>query len=174
MNSNILEEKNHETGKDIFQALKRSELFLGLEDDELWQIAMLSSCTMETYKKGEVIFEQGHHSENLYILDQGQVDLEMETVRAPNQSGNRLVVDIITKGGIFGWSALVPPYIFTKHAIAAETSRVVSINGQELSNLLDSNPQLGYKVMKGFSHVIAWRLRDLQRVMTGGKRSPVF
>jgi hypothetical protein len=37
---------------------------------------------------------------------------------------------------------------------------------------MDKEPHIGYEVMKGFLHVMGLRVRDMQQIITDGKRWP--
>ena len=145
---------------------------MGLDDNELQKIAALPSCRQEVYKVGETISSQGQVAQNLYVLDQGKVNLVVNLPVTPSRSARQVVVDTVTRGGIFDWSALVPPHILTRSVVCAEPTRVLSINGAELLHLMESAPHIGYQVMKGLVHIIGWRLREAQRVLASREEKP--
>ena len=63
------------------EILKRCEVFLGLDTDDLQKIVDLPSCQAKTYQTQEVIFRAGEDARQLYILEEGQVDLVMKVGR---------------------------------------------------------------------------------------------
>jgi CRP-like cAMP-binding protein len=158
----------------IEKTLKRSEVFLGLDDRELSKIAALPLCREETYQLGEVIFRAGDEAKCLYVLKKGRVDMVVED--SPNlislQAETKVVVDRITTGGFFGWSALVRPHSYVMSAVCEEYSTVVVISGVELMALFNRDNHIGYKVLESISHIIGTRLRDMEQVLIWGKRWP--
>ena len=156
----------------IEKTLKRAEVFLGLDDSDLSKIAALPSCREAAYQPGEVIFRAGDEARHLYVLKEGQVDLVMEVPPQPNQAATKVVVDIITTGGFFGWSALVGPHVYVMSAICQEPSQVVMLSGVELLALFDNDYHIGYKVFQSLSHIIGTRLRDMEQVLSKGQRWP--
>ncbi len=59
----------------IVNTLKRSEVFLGLEDEYLERIASLPSTREKILQSGEILFQTGDCADNLYVLKEGRVDL---------------------------------------------------------------------------------------------------
>ena len=158
----------------IEKTLKRAEVFLGLDDSDLSKIAALPSCREEAYQPEEVIFRAGNEAKYLYVLKGGQVDLLMEVPPKSKQPATQVVVDRITTGGFFGWSALVKPHFYIRSAICKEPSEVVIISGVELMALFDKDYHIGYKVFQSLSHIIGARLRDIEQVLVKGQRWPFF
>lgn len=158
----------------VEQTLQRAEVFLGLDDSELGKIASLPSCREEAYQSAEFIFRAGDEARYLCVLKEGQVDLVTEVPPKRNQTAIKVVVDRITTGGFFGWSALVGPHFYVMSAICKEPCRVVIISGVELLALFDANHYVGYKVFQSLAHVIGTRLRDVERVLATGQRWPLF
>ena len=158
----------------IIGVLKRCELFLGLDNNDLQRIADLPSCQEKAYKSQEVIFEAGEDAKHLYVLEEGQVNLVVKIPTDSSHLPEQTVVRTITQGGIFGWSALVPPHFLTMSAISKEPSKIISISGNELRTLFDKDTRLGYEVMHSLIQIIGARLRNIEHFLITGKRSPFF
>ena len=156
----------------IEKTLKRAEVFLGLDDSDLSKIAALPSCREEAYQSEEVIFKAGNEARYLYVLKEGQVDLVTEVPPKSKQAATKIVVDRITTGGFFGWSAIVEPHFYVMSAICKEPSKVVIISGVELMALFDRDYYIGYKVLQSLSRIIGTRLRDMEQVLVKGQRWP--
>jgi len=156
----------------IEETLKRTEVFLGLDDNDLAKIAALPSCQEVSYAEGEFIIKAGDAARYLYVLKEGQVDVVMDVPPDSKEDTFKVVVDVITKGGFFGWSALVKPHSYVMSAISSKPSIVAIINGAEIMALFDREYYIGYKVFESLSHIIGNRLRDLEQVVVRGKRWP--
>jgi CRP-like cAMP-binding protein len=156
----------------IEKTLKRAEVFLGLDDSDLKMIADLPSSREESYEAGQVLFRAGAEAKYIYILEEGQVDIMVEVPSSAKKDSTQVAVDVITKGDVFGWSALVKPHLYVLSAVCQKPSKVTIINGAELITLFDRNCYIGYKVFQGLSQVIGSRFRDLERVLIIGKRWP--
>ena len=157
---------------EIIETLKRCELFLGLDDNDIQKIVDLPSCKIKTLQAQEVIIEAGEGAKHLYVLKEGKVNIVLKMMANSPQPPVQTVVRIITKGGIFGWSALVPPHIRVMSAVAEMPSKVISISGNELRTLFGKDPKLGYEVMNDLLKVIGSRVWNIEQLLSTGKRSP--
>lgn len=134
--------------------LKDFQLFEGLDAGELAEVARL--CRERSYEEGSVIFAAGGSAEDVYLLKDGEVNIQVELVLYDLEA--RTTVYTVRKGETFAWSALVPPHKLTASARSRQKSEVVTINGKELMNLLEKNTHMGYVVMQNLSEVISSRL----------------
>lgn len=156
----------------ILETLKRSELFLGLENVDIEKIVGLPSCRVREYDDEAMIFKEGEKAKDFYVLEEGKVSLVLKIPASASGEREHTEWRTITRGGIFGWSALVPPHIRIGAAVSRGASRIVCINGKELRTLFDNDKQVGYEVMKSLVRVIGSRVWNIERLLTTGKRSP--
>jgi CRP-like cAMP-binding protein len=152
--------------------LKRCELFIGLEGRDFQKIANLSSWQRNTYDAGDFIFRESAVAKEFYILEEGEISLVVASRKEGMKKLVQVPVDTVTKGDVFGWSALVAPHSRNMSAICIKRSTVVTISGIELNKLMDCNHSLGYEVMKSLVRVIASRLRDMQGKLAGKEKQP--
>jgi len=146
--------KNVEQGSGLIQFLQTSDLFAGLGEEMLAKIAVL--CQTESYKAGAMIFSEGDPADKLYILSEGIVTIRIQ----PAPGGKSVVVQPIEKkAGVFGWSGLADPRIYTASAVCATGVQVVAIDGDKLMALLEEFPSAGLVVMKRLVAIIGSRLR---------------
>jgi len=158
----------------IEETLKRTEVFLGLDDGDLHKIASLPSCREIACQAQETIFRAGDKAKNLYVLEEGQIDLVMMIRPDSQQPAMQVTIDTVTKGGFFGWSALVPPHSYVMSAICQQPSRVVIMSGAELDRLFDEDNNIGYKVLQSLTRIIGMRLRDVEHVLITGEKWPLL
>ena len=136
------------------EILKSFSLFSGLSQAELAGIAKL--CRERTYESGSGIFTIGGSAKDVYLLETGKVDIQIEFKIYDYEI--MTTVYTVGKGEIFGWSALVPPHRLTASARCQGKADIITINGEELLNLLDKESRIGYVVMKNLSALISSRL----------------
>ena len=146
------------------QSLSRFPIFEGLTDDELERIAAL--CREDVYEAGATFHEEGAVSEYLYIVQNGEVSLEMELELQPYASPRQTLIEVLTKGEVFGWSALVEPHTRTLSAKCVERARVIVIKGSDLLDLFESEPHIGYRMMARVTRIVASRLQDTRQSLT--------
>jgi len=66
---------------------------------------------------------------------------------------------------VFGWSSIVTPYRFTAFAQCDVDSKVLTIPGEKILDILQQDPPTAYTVMKRLTELISSRLRDSRTVM---------
>ena len=156
------------------ESLKRCEIFLGLNDDDLQKIVDLPSFQEKDYELQEVIFYAGQPAEHLYVLVDGKVDLVAEVSTKSSKLLRPTLITIIGKGSVFGWPALVPPHVFSLTAIPKTPAQVLTIGGKDIRNLFELHPHIGYEVTQSLLQVIASRFRTIEQLLISGKRSILF
>lgn len=128
-------------------------LFEGLGEADLELLANL--VRREAYSRDTAVFAQGARARKLYIVISGRVE-----VRFKPEDGEILVVASLERGGVFGWSAALGRRAYTSCAVTVEDSELLSIKGDELRKLCESNPQTGVVILERLAGVIAERLRS--------------
>lgn len=136
------------------EILKSFSLFSGLSQTELAGIAKL--CRERTYEDSSGIFTIGGSAKDVYLLETGKVDIQIEFKIYDYETV--ATVYTVGKGDIFGWSALVPPHRLTASARCEGKADVIMINGKELIEFLEKDRRIGYVVMKNLSSLISSRL----------------
>ena len=143
------------------QTLSKFPIFQGLTDDELERTAAL--CREEVYEAGTVVHEEGSTAQHFYIVQEGEVTLELGLELQPYASTRRTTIEVVTKGQAFGWSSLVEPHIRTLSSKCTERTRVIVFQGSELLDLFDSEPHIGYKITASVANIVGSRLRDTRQ-----------
>lgn len=151
------------------EILKRNEAFLGLPDDLLAELAALPSCRVRHYKVGQAIFRAGQAAETVAILANGSADI---TVPVDTDKGthHEEIVDTVHKGSILGWSSMVPPYIFTRNAVATSDCELLIMDWKELRQLMESEPRVGYELAMAILRILHMRYLHVQQLLVSGRR----
>jgi CRP-like cAMP-binding protein len=135
------------------ETLRKSDVFGGLADDELVAVARLGH--EETYAPGAQIFAENTPAKCLYLVAEGRVVILIDVAR-----GRQAVIDTVTRGGSFGWSAMVPPYVLSGSATAVDEVHVLAFPGDELRKLCKINCGLCYTIMERLATIISRRLSE--------------
>jgi CRP/FNR family cyclic AMP-dependent transcriptional regulator len=136
------------------QDLKQFNLFAGLDESELGQIARL--CARRTYEGGTEIFSPGNPAGDIFMLEDRNDAVQIEM--AICEHAPKTVIHTLQKGEVFGWAALVPPHQRTGIARCVEKASVICLNGKDLMELMDANERMGYVVMRNLSGILSTRL----------------
>jgi CRP-like cAMP-binding protein len=142
----------------VKEALAQSDIFKGLPDE--WLIEIGELVEPKEYQAKEYLFLEGDEPTNMYIVQVGKVAMDLSMSPIPGV-GNQTTVDTLTRGQTCGWSSVVgSPYSMTARCI--DPVGVLAINGPLLRSLLDSKPEMGYKVMESMAWVVISRLRNIR------------
>jgi len=110
-----------------------------------------SDRRMKTYKKKEIIFNEGNAPNYLYFLSKGKV----KTFKS-HEYGKELITSIYKEGDFFGYLALLEEGAYKDTAEAIEDSEVCLIPKEDFFPLIYSN--LG--VMKTFIRMLTGNVAD--------------
>jgi CRP/FNR family cyclic AMP-dependent transcriptional regulator len=147
---------NLDEGTVPIDEFRHCELFVGLDDQDLAEIAAIAY--KETYGAGDLICAEQELANQIFILCQGRVQLHIQ-LRSSLEPDGETTIEEVEPGRIFGWSSLVKQRRFTASARALGPVTVLIINANDLNALFDRRLQLGFVVMKQLAEVIASRLR---------------
>jgi len=150
--------------------LRKAVIFAELQNAEAERL--LAMAQPQRCQKDECLFLLGDHADRLYVVLHGSVELTF-----PLSFGGvvrDVPVEAKAPGSALGWSALVKPHRFTLSARAAEPSELAAFLRQDLFQVFEAEPRIGYVVMRHIAEVIGRRLlqmqalwaRELQRAVT--------
>jgi CRP/FNR family transcriptional regulator, cyclic AMP receptor protein len=134
-----------------FEELKKIHLLETLDDSMLGKI--LPFTQMHLFGDRTVIFKEGQHAENFYMLVKGKVVLEVEA-----SASIMISLGAIKPGYSFGWSALLRGSPYSSTAICVEPCELMAIPGNRFMHLLEENHSMGYRVMQGIITILKNRL----------------
>ena len=155
------------------ELLRRYPTFAGVDEECLKSVADISE--EKSFKSGDVIFEEsgelkasahlyekGEEASHLMIISEGQVDIAFKL-----PGDRKVVVGTLTAGDLASISALVPPYHLSASGIAKQDGKLIQIEAAKLRELLEENPELGYRLMSGISQALLARLDQTRSELAG-------
>lgn len=104
------------------------------------------------FEAGDVIFREGEHAHEAYLLEEGRVRL-IKRVRGLERS-----LMVLRPGDLFGESALLTGARRSSTAIALSPTLALSLDQTTLHGLLEKNPLVASRVVKQ----LVRRLRDAE------------
>jgi CRP-like cAMP-binding protein len=140
------------------EVLKQFDLFKGLAEDSLAKIAEL--CHQYAMREGDRIFAEATRARDVHLCHSGKVDIAIWMGQPWNKN---IAVHRAERGEVFGWSALVAPYIYTASAECVEAGEEIRLKGSELLTLFGQNPLMGYTIMENLSANISLRLSQTRQ-----------
>lgn len=134
------------------EVLKDFGVFGGLDDNQLAKIGEV--CHERTFNEGALCFAQGRRATELHLCRSGKVYVLAKVYDM------EVTVHTVQSGEVFGWSALVEPYIYTASARCAGKVEEIYMKRTDLLNLFEQNPLTGYIVMRNLSALVSSRLKE--------------
>jgi len=144
------------------EVLERFSLCAGLDEEALRRLAAIAEEV--SFPRGTLIFAEGDPAHTFYLLLDGWVDI---LVNLDASGERRELVTILSPGDLFGWSAVVEPYVYTASALCASPVTAIGIRGNDLRQLLETDPRLGWVFITRVSRVIVSRLRATRAQVVG-------
>ena len=139
---------------DLKNSLKSIPLFNELTKSDLSSLTKI--IHNRTYVPNEFIFSAGDPGIGLYIIREGEVEIERQNTY---QVKKRLAT--FSKGDFFGELALVDGEKRSASAIAKTACKLAVIFKPDLDEFIEKYPRKGIKILTGISSIIALRLRKL-------------
>jgi CRP/FNR family cyclic AMP-dependent transcriptional regulator len=143
------------TGEETAGLLARTEVFGGLEERELAEVAQVA--VPRSWKQGEVIFREGDEGDTCYLLRSGAVILTRE-----HQDGRMVALAEVRAGGMFGEMAMFRDEARSATAECVEDTSAVALLARDVQRLIRQNPDIALKLL----HALADRVgRTTERLL---------
>ena len=139
-------------GMEITEITRKSDIFKGLSDGELSQLAQI--CKMVSYPAGKTICEEGECGSEIFVLAEGKA-----TVLGKRTGKGISKIGSISQGEIFGEMAIIEDLPRTATLKTDVNSKLVVIDRFELDNLMNRNSHLGKIVMRNMAQGLSRKLR---------------
>jgi signal transduction histidine kinase len=121
------------------QDLRKSPLFEGLSDEELYQL--VDNAERFTYRAGDVLMQQGDLGDSAHIVLNGGFEIQ-------KQSGQSIIkIDVRRPGEIIGEMALLSNAPRSATVVAVCDSETLCISQEAFENLLSTSPSATLAVL---------------------------
>ena len=141
----------------VLPILNKIAILGGLDDTQLFTIFRL--LEKESYRKGEVIFEQGESPSHIRIVQKGRVHI-VEGLR-----GTPLELYEFNVGDCFGETSVIAIHPHTASAVAMEDTDLLVIPRTKLFGLYNSDPKLFGLLILNIAREACRRLNQTEEVM---------
>ena len=142
--------------------LKQADIFYEVTPTQLELVAAL--CQERRCKTGDIIFEENAASDELYIIAQGEVEIQVDPslVGAEDQkTSGPVTIATLRRGQSFGEVALVDQGLRSATArCSANNTQLFVVPRDKLIMLCDTYPQLGYRLMRNLAADLALKIRS--------------
>ena len=148
------------------ETLRKYPHFAGISLDCIEAVAELGE--ERNFKTGDKLFEEsggfignsklyekGEEATHLMLLTAGEVDIGFSL-----GVGKPVVIGTIVPGELLSLSALIPPYQLTAEGTAKKDGSAIFFEAKALRDLLEANPELGFRLYQGVAIALMSRLKD--------------
>ena len=111
--------------------------------------------SLMTFAAGERIFAQGDLGTEMFIIQEGEVQI------IKHIAGESHVLSRLEKGDFFGEMAVLEALPRTADAVAVTDVKVVEINGSRFDEMLRKNPEVAVRIIRKYSK----RLREANELL---------
>ena len=125
--------------------LKRIPIFSSLSDDHAVELA--SIAVEKSYKKNQVIFDQGDPGNSLIILRSGLVKISLV-----DSNDHEFIIKTLAENDFFGEMSLLDGGRRSASAIAVEDTRVLIIYREDFVRLIKKNPNVALHMLTVLTH----------------------
>ena len=154
--------------KNYLSVLKRTQLFAGIDDNEISSMLSCLGARLSSYKKGEYVLRQGEYSSDIIVLAEGALHIQND-----DYWGNRSILSLITVGEMFGEAYVAPESgALLNDVVAAEDSIVIFFDVKRIITTCSSACRFHTMVVQNMFFAISEKNRNLvQKLGHMSKRS---
>lgn len=135
-----------------YEAMKKLPLFAELSLDEMK--ALYNICEQVSFQPGEIVIEQGHPGQALYLSREGHLQ-----VTKVLSGGQETVLARLPPGKFVGEMALVDDVPTSARVKALDAVRALKIDKQRFERFMFENDRIALRVYRAFVRTLSERLR---------------
>lgn len=137
--------------KTVADLVREHALFAGMDPT---QVDFIAGCgQLKRFACGDYLVRENDPADHCYLIMAGRALIE-------THQHNRPPVPLLTLNAndIVGWSWLTPPYRYQFDARAITNLRTIQLDGRCIRRKCDSDPALGYELLKRLAAVMVSRI----------------
>jgi len=136
--------------------VNRVAIFKELNEDLLNLLSPLFEAF--SCQPGTVIFRQGDPAEFLYLVIDGKVDMSFKPY-----DGIPITISHVSRGGLFGWSAVLGKDKYTSTAVAIGDIKAFRVHGSNLRKFCREHPKEGKEILERLADGVSSRWKDAHK-----------
>lgn len=151
----------------VVEHLRKVELFNGLSDDELLQVA--TTCKGRRQTAGSIVFKEGDDGDDMMVILEGCVRISL-TTRLPDGTTSPSTINMLYAGQSFGEMVLLGGATRSATVTCADPCTLLIIKERDFATLCEQFPRIGYRVMRNLASELAYKLRSSNLLLRGNIR----
>ena len=141
--------------------LEQVDIFQELTTEQLALVNQI--CVEQSFNEGELIFEENSPSREFYIIMDGEVKIQVDpdTIGSGGDNYQPTTIAVLRRGQSFGEVAIVDPGLRSASArCGSKSCKLLVIDRDDFLDLLTSDYQVGFIVMRNFAADLALKIRQ--------------
>ena len=122
--------------------------------------AVAGLCVTCSLAQEETLFLKGDPADALYAVRRGQIRIATGT-----EAGQRLTLNLLGPGDVFGEVALLDGYSRTADAIATEATELFVVRRRDFLDLLEQRPAVAIRIIELLCERIRWMSERMEEVV---------
>jgi len=143
------------------ERIRGFQIFNDLNKEDLERVLKFSRQL--AYKAGDIILEEANSTagSDLFLILKGMVKVELDAVQLDESQKSCKRLAVLKDGEVFGEIGLLRGTKRSARVAAYSDVTVLRIDQRELFGYLETNPQLGYILMRNLAIILSERLMDV-------------
>lgn len=161
-------QQKREFMKKYIPILKRTQMFSGVGDNEIFGMLSCLGARLYCYKKGEYVFRQGERVSDIVVLVEGNLLIQND-----DYWGDRSILGRIALGEMFGEAYVAPDSgVLLNDVVATEDSTVIFFDVKRILTTCSSACRFHTMIIQNMFYAISEKNRKLvQKLGHMSKRS---
>ena len=139
--------------------LKEVPLFELLDDNERTELA--AQLDVVRFAAGQTIFNYGEPGDAIYVISSGQVEVFFK-----NDTGERIVLEVATRGDFFGELSMLDEGTRSASVIATQDTQVLRLDRPDLEKFLQLRPQAAMDLLAAMGRRLRETVERLRHTAT--------
>jgi CRP/FNR family cyclic AMP-dependent transcriptional regulator len=139
--------------------LKEVPLFELLDDNERTELA--AQLDVVRFAAGETIFNYGEPGDAIYVISSGEVEVFFK-----NDTGERIVLEVATRGDFFGELSMLDEGTRTASVMATQDTQALRLGRPDLEKFLQLRPQAAMDLLAAMSRRLRKTVERLRHTAT--------
>jgi CRP-like cAMP-binding protein len=141
------------------EIVRNTRLFAGIKPDAV--LSLLHGTAPRTYRRGQLLFEQGDDATAFYIVLDGWVK-----VFRPSLVGDEAVFGVFTTGETFGEAAMFIQGRYPAAAEVVEDARLIAVHSEVFRNRVHRDPDLVFDMLAAMSRHLHSLINQVEQLQT--------
>jgi len=148
--------------------IKQLDFFSVFSQEQLEELSKITEKRI--YEKGALVYQRGYVANHIYIVTKGLVGLNRL------EPGDKIGISFEKReqGELFGAACFMEPKEYTLTAVCMADSEVMVLDADNLFEICERDPELGYKFLKEIAQIYFGRYKSAKRNLHEMVRTPTL